>query len=106
MPRIIAASLLATLASSAGAQALLDIGALDEIEDAEIVTSDGQEVGDIAEVLIDDSGRVVALVVETGGFLDIGGRELVFAMEQLAYDGDDYVTSLGSAEIESLPAYD
>lgn len=100
------AAALALGTGAANAQALLDVATLDEMDDADVVASDGTEIGDIDEILIDESGRVLAVVVKVGGFLDIGDEELVFALERLTYQNGDYVTELPPEEIQALPRYD
>lgn len=102
----LAATLSAAMVLPAAAQSIIDVDALEEIDDIEIVTADGEEIGEIDDVLIDPSGRVVAVVVETGGFLDIGDRELLFALDQLSFRDGDYVTTMTRAEVEAMPEYD
>ena len=106
-PALASFALALALGTPAASQALLDIGALQDLDDVEVVTTDRTEVGEIEEVLIDPNGNIVAVVVETEGrFLDIGSEDVVFSLEQLAYENGDYVTSLTAAEIEALPRYD
>lgn len=42
------------------------------IDDADVLGPTGEEIGDVENVLIDDTGQAVALIAEVGGFWDIG----------------------------------
>ena len=74
-----------------------------DIEDLDLTTADGDEIGEVEEVLIDASGEPVAIAVEVGGFLGIGEREVVFGLDQVQLMDDDLVTSADKATIEGLP---
>lgn len=39
-----------------------------------VIDRDGEEIGKVADVLMDQDGRIVGLVINTGGFLGIGAR--------------------------------
>lgn len=50
------------------------------------VYNDGNEkIGDINEVLIDNTGDVKSVVIGVGGFLDMGERNVAVPMEQLKF---------------------
>jgi hypothetical protein len=42
-----------------------------------------QKVGTISNLLVDTTGRVTGIVIDVGGFLEIGGKEMVIAFEAL-----------------------
>jgi len=109
MPRItgaVAAVLLALPAAHAGAQGVIDVNELEEIEDVDVMNADGEEIGEIEEVLIDGSGQIVAVTVEIGGFLEIGDEELVMALDDLTWREDGFVVDLTPDEMQSLPRFD
>jgi len=44
---------------------------------------DKQKVGTINDLLVDTTGRVIGVVIDVGGFLGIGGKEIAIAFEAL-----------------------
>lgn len=75
---------------------------VDDIEDMDLKTADGNEIGEVEEVLIDASGQPVAVAVEVGGFLGVGERDVVFGLAQVQLTDDDLMTSADKATIEGL----
>jgi uncharacterized protein YrrD len=76
---------------------------VDDIEDLDLKNADGDEIGEVEEVLIDAGGQPVAIAVEVGGFLGIGERDVVLELDQVQLVDDDLVTSADKATIEGLP---
>lgn len=104
---ILTLAIAALAAGPALAQTLLDIGALRELDDAEIIGANGNEIGEIEEVLVDATGRPVAVTVEMDeGFLGLGDEEIVFSFDQLTWENGNYRTALTEDEIGALPRYD
>lgn len=104
--------ILSTVASTAlslviagGAAAQSGMADLKEIEDMRVVSADGEEIGEIEEVLIDSTGQV-ALSVEVGGFLDIGDRDVLMQIDTLEVQGDEFTTTMAKEEIEALPDWE
>lgn len=50
--------------------------------DAEVVTINDESLGSVNDVLLDEQGRVAAIVVGVGGFLGIGQKEVGIPLEQ------------------------
>lgn len=98
------------LAGAIAAPALaqqIDLQLLREITDARVFASNGAEVGEIEDVLIDESGRPAAVAVEVDDdFIDLDDEDRVFLLDQLSWQNGNYVTSLTAPEVEALPAYD
>ncbi|HET8726357.1 MAG TPA: PRC-barrel domain-containing protein, partial [Alphaproteobacteria bacterium] len=76
------------------------------IDDLRIVGPNGEDIGEIEEVLIDASGQVVAVSVEAGGFLDVGDKDVIMQLDQLQIQGERITTNLTRQEIEALPEWD
>ena len=57
------------------------------------------------EVLQTRGGRIVAVSVQIGGVLGVGGREVVMMLDQLRREGDHLVTGLGQAQVEAQPPW-
>jgi sporulation protein YlmC with PRC-barrel domain len=71
---------------------------------------DGDNVGEIGEVILDNTGKVQGVVVDVGGFLGVGERPVLlnWADVKLAGDGNDVKANV-AATVESLkamPAYE
>lgn len=49
----------------------------DELMDADVYDSTGEEIGEVEDILLGDDMSIHALVIETGEVLGMGGREVV-----------------------------
>ncbi len=94
-----------SFASAAGAQSV-DVASLTSIDDIDVMTVAGENVGEIETALIGPDGSLVAVVVEAGGFLGIGDEERVLPIERLVFEDGDYTTDLTAEEVEALPTWD
>lgn len=54
---------------------------------AEVKTTDDENVGPVEELLIDESGHVVAIVVGVGGFLGIGEKDVAIGWDDVTISG-------------------
>lgn len=54
---------------------------------AEIKNTNDEDVGSVNELIIDQSGQVVALVVNTGGFLGLGERDVAIGWDDVTKSG-------------------
>lgn len=79
---------------------------VDQIDDMKVHGPGGEEIGEIDEVLLDASGRPVAVSVEVGGFLGIGAREAIMRLDQLRLDGQRFVTGFTREQVEALPRWE
>ena len=87
----------------------------ENLEDKEVYTPDGQGIGEIDDVLIDQSGRVLAVVIEVGGFLGIREKRIAVPMSALEFrkpaattdnpDNTRVILRLGKAELERAPPF-
>ena len=81
----------------------LTVGRLDDMN---VVGPTGENIGEIDEVLMDATGKPVAVTVEVGGFLGIGSREVIIPFEQLQPQGDRFMVNMTRQQIEVLPKWD
>jgi hypothetical protein len=79
---------------------------VDQVDDMKLHARNGEEIGEIDEVLVDATGRAVAVSVEVGGFLGIGEQEVVVPIEQLRLQEGRFVSDYSKAQIEALPRWD
>lgn len=66
-----------TLTLSFSAIAAQGLYTADEIMDANVYDSTGENIGEVEDILLGDDMSVQALVIETGDILGLGGREVV-----------------------------
>ena len=70
----------------------------------------GDDVGEIKDLVIGEDGRIVGVVVTTGGFLGLGGQEVGLGWNQLEHTiGDDesvFYTDMDEDTLKNAPEYD
>ena len=79
---------------------------VDQLEDMEIYGPNGEEIGDVDEVLVDASAKPVAVSADVGGFLGVGENDVVIGLDQVSHDGDHLKVSMTKEQIEALPEFD
>jgi len=77
---------------------------VEKIQRMDVVTRNGEKVGDIANVLADNTGRVTHMTITSGGFLGLGSQERVIPLSELQLRGNQFVTSMSRQDIERLPS--
>jgi len=81
-----------------------------QLKRRDVVGPVGEPIGGIEAVLADDTGKVVAVVVEVGGFLGIGEKEVLVRLDQLRPDprhlDSQLITTMTREEMEALPEWD
>lgn len=53
------------------------------IDEAEVMGSEGEEIGDIENILVSEEGKILAVIVEMGGFLDLGDTHIMVPWDQV-----------------------
>jgi len=106
MPRAILPAIALTFAAGTALAQGLDVDVLRSLDGAKIPGPNGDQVGEIEEILVDDSGTPTAAVVEVGGWLDIGDEDVVISFDNLQYDNGTYTVSMTAEEMETLPKWD
>lgn len=62
---------------------------LSQLKGADVIGQDHTKLGDIDDVLLDRSGRVVAVVIGAGGVLGRGGKTIALPPDRLAWNTGD-----------------
>ena len=70
----------------------------------------GEKIGDVNDIIVDESGKVTAIVLGVGGFLGIGEKEVSMTPDQIKRmvhsDGKTYFTVNATADqLKAAPAY-
>ena len=73
--------------------------------------ADDAKVGEIGDVVLSGDKKVDAVVVDVGGFLGMGEKEVAVGLEKLKFmsdkDGNRYLyTNFTKAQLEAQTAYD
>jgi sporulation protein YlmC with PRC-barrel domain len=76
----------------AGEQSLETMSA-DQIVGKPIVSREGEEIGDVQEVVTDPTSGQKFAVVDVGGFLGVGQKSIVIAFDELQMSGEDRLQS-------------
>ena len=74
-----------------------------------VVGPSGEDLGLIADVVVDRDGRPRAAVIDFGGFLGVGSRKIAVDWNLLQFDpaqrGSKVILSLGRRQIQGAPEY-
>jgi|TARA_R100000935_G_C2834467_1_gene167220 sporulation protein YlmC with PRC-barrel domain len=112
------ASLLAGgVAMSLSAVAAEGLYTMDELKDADVFDSTGEEIGEVEDILMSNDMSVHSLVIETGEILGLGGNEVVAergtftvvrASDKGGFDDVEYEVHMEMTqdELKKLPEYD
>jgi sporulation protein YlmC with PRC-barrel domain len=60
-------------------------------EAADVVGQDGEKIGEVADLIVGPDGKIKKLVIEAGGFLDLGDAHFAYPFEQATFDGPDRI---------------
>ncbi|QQA42787.1 PRC-barrel domain-containing protein [Pelagovum pacificum] len=108
-------------------QQMEDIVRVNELTDAEVFTleveaddwdetdyytevdSEWDQIGNVTDVAVSRDGQLTGLIVETGGFLDIGDSHVLVSMDNVKLvemdttnEGYAYVTNMTEEELQNL----
>lgn len=78
---------------SAGSAESLASMSDDEIVGKPILSRDGEEIGDVDEIVVDATTGDKFAVVDVGGFLGIGEKSIVVPLDELSLSNDDRIQS-------------
>ncbi|MFP7569832.1 PRC-barrel domain-containing protein [Marivita sp. S2033] len=75
------------------------------------VGADWNEIGEIEDIVLNRSGQMIGIVGEIGGFLDIGDKHVLIAVDDVnlvAVDDKTYgfVTRMNEEQLEALESVD
>ena len=84
----------------------------DEIIGMSVIDADNETVGEVADILIDDGGKVEAFIIDVGGFLGMNEKPVAVSMDDLQFaraeGSDDWSTiktGLTKESLENQQAY-
>ncbi|POR50203.1 sporulation protein YlmC with PRC-barrel domain [Paraburkholderia eburnea] len=86
-----------------------DVMAASTLDGDKILSSDGEEVGKIKDIMLDvQSGRIAYAVMSSGGFLGIGDKLLAIPWNALTLDTSRkcFLLNVSSERVRSAPGFD
>jgi sporulation protein YlmC with PRC-barrel domain len=94
----------------------LDQAQLDDLRathwlEAEVVNEQGEDLGQVSDLLLQETGDAQALLIDVGGFLGIGQREVAIPVEQVQVEQVDedqirIIVAMTQEELEQAPEFD
>ena len=81
---------------------------VEQLMGRDVVGPDGDEIAEVADLLVETDDRIRKVIVDVGGFLGIGAKPVVLDIAQLSRRGDsqDLHTSMTREQLEALPSYE
>ena len=73
-----------------------------------VVNKDGEDVGEIADIVTEKSSNDLYAVLSVGGFLGIGEKNVAIPLRLLQFGGNDVILMSQDTEetLKGMPAYD
>jgi len=83
----------------------------EELVGTTVYGANDTNLGEIGDVIVSQDGKVDAVIIDVGGFLGIGEKEVAVGMDNLAFmadaDGDKYLyTTFTKEQMNAAAAYD
>jgi hypothetical protein len=75
----------------------------------QVVSSNGEDMGRIVDVIVDRSGHIRAAVIDFGGFLGVGSRKVAIDWQALHFAPDEkggrIILALERKEVQAAPEF-
>lgn len=83
----------------------------DELIGSTVYGANEEDIGDVGDVIMSQDGQVEAILVDVGGFLGIGTREVAIGLDNIEFMVDDrenwfVYTPFTQDQLENQPEYD
>jgi sporulation protein YlmC with PRC-barrel domain len=86
-----------------------EIMAASSFEDEKVVNAQGEDLGEIEEIMLDvRSGRIAYAVLASGGFLGIGEKYFAIPWNALTLDTDHkcFILDISKDQLKNAPGFD
>lgn len=86
-----------------------DVMSASTLDGNKVMSSDGEHVGKISDIMLDvRSGRIAYAVLSSGGFLGVGNRLHAIPWSALTLDTDDrcFILDASAERIKNAPGFD
>ena len=78
---------------------------LERLRGMDVYGAQGEEIGEIEEVLATGDGRLAAVAIDVGGFLGVRERQVIVNLHEIELDGLRLVINATRESIEALPRW-
>jgi hypothetical protein len=79
---------------------------VEDVEDMRVDGPDGKRIGEVEEVLEGPDGEIRAVVLEYGGFLGLGAKQVIVDLDKLQLGQDrQLTTNLSEDQLDALPSW-
>ncbi len=76
------------------------------IDEMDVVGPTGEDIGDVEDIVVGGSGQILSVIVEVGGFIDIGDTHASVPWDQVSVQGDTVVVPLTEENLEDYDVFD
>jgi sporulation protein YlmC with PRC-barrel domain len=86
-----------------------DVMAADTLDGNKVISSDGEDIGKVKDIMLDvRSGRIAYAVLSSGGFLGIGDKLLAIPWHALTLDTQQkcFVLNMTAERVKNAPGFD
>jgi hypothetical protein len=72
-----------------------------------VVNAEGQEIGQVRDLLMGQDGAVTQAIVDVGGFLGVGAKQIAVPWDQIAVqpDGNGITLPMARQQLETAPEH-
>jgi hypothetical protein len=79
---------------------------VDALEDMDLLGADDRKIGDVGRVVESNADKRQFVVIERGGFLGFGAKEIAIPVGNVAVQGDKVVLrNMDMARLDGMPEY-
>jgi len=80
---------------------------VEDFQEATVVNAIGEEIGSVSNLIV-DGNEITHVIISIGGFVGLGGSDVVVPFDLLSFDGDHATieTIASSDQIETLVPFD
>jgi sporulation protein YlmC with PRC-barrel domain len=79
---------------------------VDALEDMDLVGADGKEIGDIEGVVENNADKKQFVVIERGGFLGFGAKEIAIPVDNVAVQGEKVILrNMDVAQLDGMAEF-
>lgn len=75
-------------------------------EDIDVVTNDGEKIGEIEEILVDSQGVPAGFLIEFDGLHIFADGDVAVPLASLTYDGHNYISTMTEEQLKNLQPWD